>query len=82
MEKLDIDIEAKHGEANPIENWQDDTISFGNEYLPNLTTLAILRDMLKLVKTSHVLSTKVCWRLWGSQKNLISWWKCQRMMFL
>jgi hypothetical protein len=51
MEKLDIEIEAKHGEANPIESWQDDTNSFGNEYLPNLTTLAILGDMLKLVKT-------------------------------
>jgi hypothetical protein len=51
MEKLDIDIEAKHGEANQIESWQDDTNSFGNEYLPNLTTLAILGDMLKLVKT-------------------------------
>ncbi len=60
------------------------TNSFGNEYLLNLTTLAIPRDMLKLVKILQVMFFQQGFvgGFEGAKKNLISLWKGQKMMFL
>jgi hypothetical protein len=48
--------------------------SFGNEYLLNLTTLAIPRDMLKLVKILQVMFFQQGFvgGFEGAKKNLIS----------
>jgi hypothetical protein len=50
------------------------TNSFGNEYLLNLTTLAIPRDMLKLVKILQVMFFQQGFvgGFEGAKKNLIS----------